>query len=410
MSKIIHFYDTSALLSKREFPDGIYVSSIVLDELESIKTSMRKDEEIKARARAVVRHLIHNEDKWIGEVYSKTELDRIRKRSMFLEEKNDHWLICEALILSKKSSVNFYTSDGCLYLLVKNEFPELTAVFVEEEPLEVWNGYREVIPTEQQWKKLLDKSNHENIFDALMNEYIILLKTDGSRDIVRWSGIDYVQLGYKNIKSQFVGDIKPINEEQKLIFDLLQNPEIPIVSILGQQGSGKTFLAIIHALEGVKKGIYNKIYYIRNNVNVADVPDVGALPGDLNEKLREFLKPISDSLGGEMVLDDLIEQDIIEPAYLGTLKGRNLENAFIFCDEGEDLTIPHAKLIVGRVAKNSKICVCGDLNQLDLRACLTKGSGLLNMNQKLRGLPLFGSIRLKDCERSAAACYANYLG
>ena len=117
----IYFYDTSALLSGaiKEVFDSTYISSIVLDELEHIKTASSKDENVKYKARKLVRFLMDWEDEWKNEIFPQKEIDKVMRRYRFLENKNDSYLIAEALLLSKKYDVVFITQDACQYLIIK---------------------------------------------------------------------------------------------------------------------------------------------------------------------------------------------------------------------------------------------------------------------------------------------------
>ncbi len=401
MIKEYYFYDTSALLAGAKIEEPAYISPIVIQELENIKTSGKKDEETRFKARRLVSRLIHRNLNWETFFFEQEKIEKELKRNPILSPIADHYMIAEALLLSKKGVVNFYTSDGCLYLYLQN-FPTIRSYYVEVKEVSLPEGFKRIEMTEEISEKM--KGPHLNFFKSPINEYVIF----SNGDIVRWDGTQYVKLGYEPIKTQYSDRIFPRSDEQKIAFDLLQNPDISVINITGDPGGGKTFLALHHALYGVQKGYYDKIYYLRNNVNVADVPDVGARPGDLREKLQEYLMPLADNLGGMLILDSLIDQEIIEPLYLGSLKGRNLARAFILCDESEDMTLGHVRLAVGRVGEDSKICFCGDLAQLDHKACIGR-SGLQIMAQRLEGQPLFGMVKLNKTERSKTAELARFL-
>ena len=128
----IYFYDTSALLGGAPIEENTYISSIVLDELEHIKTSAQKDESVKFQARALVRRLM-KEQNFKHEVFSQEALEKIMKNHRFLERKNDSLLICEAVLLCKKYDVIFVTQDACQYLIVKDRFPQIKVEYFEEE-------------------------------------------------------------------------------------------------------------------------------------------------------------------------------------------------------------------------------------------------------------------------------------
>jgi hypothetical protein len=134
--EIIYFYDTSALLGGAPIEENTYISSIVLDELEHIKTSAQKDESVKFQARALVRRLM-KEQNFKHEVFSQEALEKIMKNHRFLERKNDSLLICEAVLLSKKYDVVFVTQDACQYLIVKDRFPQIKVEYFGQLHMEL---------------------------------------------------------------------------------------------------------------------------------------------------------------------------------------------------------------------------------------------------------------------------------
>lgn len=252
---------------------------------------------------------------------------------------------------------------------------------------------------------------HDNIFNLKTNEYAILhdAQTNEVNGICRWDGENYVQLGYTDIKSPLFDKISPRNIEQKCYFDLLQNPEIPIVNCIGRVGSGKTFLAIANMLYLVDKGQYDKIIYVRNNFGVEDTRDPGSLPGSLEEKLRPFLGPLIDIVGSDIIVDSLIEEGKVEQLHLGYLRGKSVKNAAIITDESQNLTPSHVKMLISRMAENSKLIFCGDYSQIDSKIFRNQSNGLLKMDERLRGNKLYGQIRLNKIERSKVCQLADLL-
>jgi len=187
-----------------------------------------------------------------------------------------------------------------------------------------------------------------------------------------------------------------------MLFDLLQNHDIPYKVIRGQYGSGKTFLALVHALNYVKWHRYEKIVFVRNNIEVAGSKELGALPGEQEDKLMPYLMPLADHLGSVDYLRRYIDEGVIEPVHLGYLRGRNFENSIILVDEAENLTTDNVKLITGRCGKGSTLWILGDESQTD-SDIFRKNSGIASLLHSLKGDPLFGSIELQKSERSAVA-------
>lgn len=119
-------------------------------------------------------------------------------------------------------------------------------------------------------------------------------------------------------------------------------------------------MALAHALHFIKINKYDKIVFIRNNIDVAGSKDLGALPGEQFDKLLPFIMPLADHLGSVDVLRDYVLQEKIEPVHLGYLRGRNFDNSIVLVDEAENLTTDNIKLITGRIGHDSTLWILGD--------------------------------------------------
>lgn len=416
MEKTIKVYDTSALLDLSDnlvLDKECYVSTLVISELENIKTSFNKDNDVKLKARQVVRTLRQSD--FVTNVKNHAAMEKlVKKYSNVLPNTTDSRILLEAYTQTKHyKNVRFYTGDYTLYLFGKHLFEKeptftvhLTGTTTKKR---FWDGYKVIEPTDEQWIKLYDINNTDNIFDLYINEYAILTKDNNVVELCRWDGESCVHLGYKTIKSDLLGDIEPRNVEQKCYFDLLQNPAIPIVNCIGIVGSGKSFLAAAVALDMIEEGQYDKLIYVRNNFGVEDTKDPGALPGSLEEKLRPFLGPLIDIVGSDIAVDQLIEEGKVEQIHLGFLRGRSLKNCVVLVDESQNLTPSHIKMLISRMAENSKLIFCGDYSQADSKIFRNQSNGILKMNERLKNNKLYGQIRLNKIERSEVCQLADLL-
>jgi PhoH-like ATPase len=409
---ILNFYDTSALLNLNNFLDGeIYVSNYVLAELENIKTSSHKDDALKAKARKVTHLLSLNNYSY--KIFSKSKLEKIIDKYDFLsEDSNDHLILAEAIMVEKKSKCDFHfiTSDLCLYNF-SLRFPNLKSIYIgekveEREHLKDYYGWKELFPNNRQMNSIYS-SPELNIFSMKENEYCKIYEGDTVKDILKWSEGAYKKLHYKEFKSSLGEKIKPRNIEQKMLFDLLQNNNIPIKLCLGRFGSGKSYLALAHALWLVGKGEYQKIVFVKNNIEVKDSGRIGLLPGSELEKLSPYLQQIADHIG-QITLEDYIERNTIEPVHLGFIRGRDLKNSIIIADEAENLTKQHIQLLIGRVSTGSALWICGDMKQVDAKK-FELNSGIQALIDNLAGNPLFGMVKLMKSERSETAALADLL-
>ena len=293
---------------------------------------------------------------------------------------------------------------------IAKTFPEIEPIFLDSnivEKKELWTGWGKYYPDENKMSAVYSNRSL-NVLDAKTNEYCAIHEGSELKDILRWDGNSYKNLNYKPFKSILGSKIEPRNTEQKMLFDLLQNREIPIKLCLGRFGSGKSFLMLAHALYLVQqKGEFEKIVFVKNNVEVKDTNKIGALPGTELEKLAPFIQQIADHVG-QIALDDMLEQNIIEPVHLGFMRGRDIKNAIIFCDEVENMTKQHIQLLIGRVSSGSELWLAGDLQQTD-SLNFEKNSGVRALIKGLENDPLFGMVKLIKSERSAVAALADKL-
>lgn len=180
----------------------------------------------------------------------------------------------------------------------------------------------------------------------------------------------------KKISNRFTGDVKPLNDQQKLAFDMLQNDDITVKMLAGTFGSGKTMLMVSSAIDMIEKHKVEKLIWIRNNIEVKNTKELGALPGTLLEKLgaASFAGPLADHLGGEAGLEYWINNGQVEVAHLGFIVPRLQERNYMV-SEAENLTKEHVQLLLGRVGEGSMLWLDGDLKQTD-EAVFENNSGM----------------------------------
>ena len=245
--------------------------------------------------------------------------------------------------------------------------------------------------------------------EFLENEYLIA-KDEAGRivdKLVCHNG-KLEEIRYSTFKNTYTGTLKPRNEQQELAFEMLKNPNITVKLITGTWGTGKTMALVVAALEAVQHGEFDKIVWVRNNVQVKDTDNLGALPGDQWSKILPYLGPMMDHVGGEAGVELLLEHNELEVIPLGFLRGRNIAKSIIICSEAENLTKEHIQLLLGRVAEGSALWLDGDVRQRD-RVAFEKSKGLETMIDRLKGEELFGYVHLVKSERSATARLADKL-
>lgn len=399
----IYFYDTSALLSGayKDMKYGkSYISSIVLDETEHIKTSSTKDNDVKYKARQLVRFLMDNDEEWIHKIFPQKAINKIMRKYPFLANKNDSYLIAEALLLTKEYNVIFVTQDACQYLIIKNKFPQIKPEYYisQENTDELFTGWRHYELNDAILTSVYNNQNG-NVLGAKENQYCVLKQNNEIIDVVVWRNGKYEALHDRELKNAYIGEkIKARNIEQRMAIDLLLNQDVKVKLLLGTYGTGKTLFALTYALEQIGRGKYDKLVFVRNNIVTANTKDVGFLPGDLRDKTKIWAYCLADHLGGEFALDEMLEQGIIEVFPISHIRGRSINKSIILCDESENLTKEHVQLLLGRVESGSEIIFCGDIKQVDAKI-FEANNGINCMINALQDESLFGMVKLVKSER-----------
>lgn len=160
--------------------------------------------------------------------------------------------------------------------------------------------------------------------------------------------------------------IIPRNLSQESYLELLKNSRKHIVFAVGPAGTGKTMLAVQMAIKLLKEGVIKKIIVTRPAVSVDE--DHGFLPGNLNQKMEPWTRPIFDVFEEYYHPKDiagLLEDGVVEISPLAYMRGRTFKNAFIIADEMQNATSGQMKMLLTRIGENSRMVVTGDLNQAD---------------------------------------------
>ena len=270
-----------------------------------------------------------------------------------------------------------------------------------------YTGYKQIHLTDDELAQFYSTSVLP--YNFIENEYLILVDENGDAvDYYISKNNELKKIKFPIIGNDFTGQMKPRNPQQYCALDMLKRDDIPIKLLTGTFGSGKSMACITAALEAVQKGKFERIIFVRNNVQVKDTDNLGALPGTADDKMSPYLAPFADHCGGMDGVRMLVEDGKLEVIPLGFLRGRSIKNSILYSMESENLTKEHIQLIMGRVDSGSQLWMDGDLRQRD-RASFEKSQGLECMIERLKNNSLFGYVHMPKSERSEVARLADLL-
>jgi PhoH-like ATPase len=268
------------------------------------------------------------------------------------------------------------------------------------------------------------------VIDRFYNDEDIFINTDEMEEM--WYPNQYVMMvsnanPKKTALARFLSIHRPLkkvihtnvpdwkvnsrNKEQAFAIDLLMDPEIKIVSLVGMAGSGKTLISICAGLQqtiGLRENDYTRMIVSRPVQPLGK--DIGFLPGTVEEKTLPWLMPIQDNLkylmGDKASVEMYMEKGKIEIEALTYIRGRSIANAFMIIDEAQNLTIHEIKTIITRVAEGTKVILTGDIEQIDNAYVNETSNGLAHAVEKFKNSPLAGHVTFRKGERSEVASLA----
>lgn len=208
-----------------------------------------------------------------------------------------------------------------------------------------------------------------------------------------WDPLE-AQYGNDQRDQSYMKTVKPRSEGQKELMEAIKAHNL--VLAMGPAGSGKTYLAISAAVEAFEKGEVARIILSRPAIEAGE--KIGYLPGDMQDKMAPYLRPLYDALNdrlGLKRLKGLIDTGEIEIAPIGYMRGRTLNNAFIVIDEAQNCTYGQIKMVVSRLGWHSTMVITGDPDQTDL---LPGISGLADMSRKLETVQGISVQRLREVD------------
>ena len=290
---------------------------------------------------------------------------------------------------------------------------------VVETSEKLYSGFTEIVVDDQTIDQFysgedvfLDQDLKISFFP---HQFVMLISSANPKKtaLCRFKAYNLPLLNIIGEKRDLSWGIAPRNKEQSFAYDLLFDEDIPLVSLIGRAGSGKTLMAISAGLEqtiGLTEPKYRKLVVSRPVQPLGK--DIGFLPGSMHEKMMPWLMPIQDNMqfllgNDKAVLKDYMDRDVIELEALTYIRGRSISNAYMIIDEAQNLTAHEVKTIITRVGENTKIVLTGDIEQIDNVYTNETSNGLAYAVEKFKTSDLAGHITFRRGERSRIATEAS---
>lgn len=409
---MIHkFYDTCSLLLKAghvfdEEDTTLVISSITLQELENIKTSNKKDNDVKFAARK----LIHELDEHYGEFEIIIYVPSLLEYSPFdqLEPTNDLKIIaCASTAYELWKDLIFITNDLCCKDLALTLL-KCPVEKYEEEKCD-YDGYKKVYLDDNQLTELYSNLNI-NHFNLLINEYALIYnqETEELVDKMCWTGEKMRAVPFYTFESDWFGTIKPYKGDayQALAADSFMHNKITMIK--GLSGSGKSYLSMGFLMSQLEKRKIDKIIVFCNTVATRNAARLGFYSGSRTEKLldSQIGNMLASKLGGLSAVERMIFDEKLVLLPLSDCRGYDTSGmrAGIYITEAQNMDTELMKLALQRIGEDCICIIDGDFKtQVDMVEYEGANNGMRRASEVFRGSDIYGEVTLKTIHRSKIA-------
>lgn len=412
------FYDTCSLLNnyqtifKNISSTPFAVSNITFKEIEDIKVSKNKDEEIKFKAKKLSQLLnfyygqytIVNYDKG----WESTQLD---PNPILLNNNDSRIVLCAYNYAEAHPDIIFVTDDINCNNIARSL--GLSTNNLIDKVDNNYTGYKIIeCITDEELAGVYDRIYSGDHFDLLPNQYLIIRSKDKEIDhyVLRDNKLE--QIKYTSFKSKMLGEIKPIDFYQELATDSLKNNTLTMLR--GAAGTGKSYLGLGFLFDRLENGFIDKIVIFCNTVATAGSAKLGYYPGSRTEKLldSQIGNFLVSKLGDRIAVERLIAEGDLVLLPMSDIRGYDTTGmrAGVYITEAQNLNIDLIKLALQRIGEDGICILDGDSEtQVDLGIYAGSRNGMRRVSKIFKGQPFYGEVTLPICHRSKIATIAERL-
>lgn len=428
--------DTNVLLhnadSLHAFADNVVVlPMMVIEELDKFKN---RTDELGANARQVIRQLdalrlLGRITEGVpmgngGELMIHAAPARCDESELDMQVADNRILAVACALKQSGEKVIFVSKD--INARLKADIMGIEVMDFEKQKVnidELYRGQREIsVPAEVINEFYRHKQAPSEGLELMPNEFVLMRDEADEKHTALARCVNGGLLVALHDEYETVWGVRARSKEQRMTFELLLDPAVQLVTLVGQAGTGKTLLALAAALECVLSfKRYDRILVSRPIIPLGK--DLGYLPGDKDDKLSHWMQPIFDNLsylmadGGKrkeheanesakQKVDKLLQSHLVELEALTYIRGRSIPSQFVIVDEAQNLTPHEVKTIISRAGEGTKMVLAGDPYQIDNPYLDSSSNGLSYAVERLKHQKIHGHVTLTKSERSALAAVA----
>lgn len=412
------FYDTCSLLNnydtifKNVASSPFVMSNISLMELEEIKSSRHKDDEIKFKAKKLSQLLNFYYGQYTIVNYEKDWDSIYIEPNPILLDNNDSKIVVSAYAYAENHPDTVFVTDDINCNNIAKSLG-LTTNNLISKVNQLYTGYKtEACVTDEEIAEFYNRLYEGDTFNLLPNQYLILKRESEVIDSYVYRNNKLEQIQFNTFKSKMFGEIKPIDPYQKLAFDSLKHNQLTMLR--GKAGAGKSLLSCSYLFSQLEEGKIDHIIIFCNTVATDGAAKLGYYPGSRTEKLldSQIGNFLTSKLGDRVAVERLLSEGQLLLLPMSDLRGFDTTGmrAGVYITEAQNLDINLMKVCLQRLGEDCFCILDGDTKaQVDLKMYAGANNGMCRVSQVYRGQDFFGEITLPIGHRSKIANLAEDL-